>query len=485
MYLITSLSFVSDVSFKVEEKTLITNSPYLITNDTSYDKAQNIISLVSNLIMPNQTKIIPSRIPPIEYKPGDCIKIKKYIHPLDFPGVDVQELNLKIPIHDQRVLKAILPTNYQIVFFSSAAIREFTRLYHFKNALVTYMGVFCKDCQVKFPNDHVGVDTSSITVSNRVIENLIIGKTTFIPWGHFLTDSPISSLLYLPEEIVNKSQYYFYKESFFYGDNLKAFGWGHLQRASLYRDATLVKNLYMAVPNDFVNGQTYFFRLLRERLMKLYKCEDIKPTQGTISNKGLYKPRHISNMDKLIERIRETYPNITWTYHSDDQISNTAVAIKILSATKYFVTPCGSAAFKILYMHENTGICIVGMAITDWANLGICQAMGIWCTYSYNPTLPWLDRSTGIIDIEMNLRFLSYLIYAVDNQKWPTVTKDKVEFLFEQDMHRKILDIDPSSSLQIPCNIDKYYDNLIHHKSQPKRCESIKSIYFDRNVPMR
>ncbi|EAY10687.1 hypothetical protein TVAG_364100 [Trichomonas vaginalis G3] len=430
-------------------------------------------------------KLIPSKVNPIEYKPGERISITKYIHPLDFPGGEVMELNLQIPVHDQRVLKGILPTNYQIVFFSSAAIREFTRLYHFKNALVTSRGVFCRDCQVKFPNDHVGVDTSSITVSDKVIEHLIIGKATFIPWGHFMTESPISGLIYFPEEVVNKSQIYFYQGSYFYSSNLNAFGWGHIKHASISWDATLVKNLYMSVPNDFVNGQTFFYRLLRERLMKRYNSKNVKPTQGIISNKPQSSSRFIKNFDPWVKSIKDKYPDIPWTVITDDQITNTGDAIKVLAATKYFITPCGSAAFKIVYMHENTGICIVGMAITDWANLGVCQAMGVWCTYSYNPGLPWIFKGTGIIDIEMNLRFASYLIYAVDHQKWPSVTEDKVEFLFEQNIHRKILDIDPASSIQVPCDIDSYYYNLTNNISQPKRCESIKSLYFGNNIPMR
>lgn len=415
---------------------------------------------------------------------GQKYHIKNVIYPHEFPDVSYQEMNYNIPVYDERICRGVRKLSWMIVYYSSAAVREFTRLYHFRNAIVTSSGVFSTDSMVAFPNWAARVAQSEITMSDKVIDHLIIGKPTFYPWGHFITDSPISALLEFPEEIVNKCQLYFYMSSYYFRDNLQQMGFGHLKFANIEHEGTLVKNLYVSAPNDLVTSQSHFCRLLREKLFKLYNVKNITPTKGVISNRPSHGSRYIQNIDDWIKAIKTSYPKIDWKFYSDHELGRIKETVAILSEAKYLVTPSGSNAMKCLYMQEDTGMCMLDMEIDNWSILGLAQALGIWVSSSYNPNFPWIDRSKGPIDIAMNIRFLGYLIYAVENKKWPKITQDNVSFLFEQNIHREILAKDPSISIMVTCDYKSFHYNVTHNLPYDKTCRDPIFEWFKENLPL-
>ncbi|EAX95352.1 hypothetical protein TVAG_078080 [Trichomonas vaginalis G3] len=119
---------------------------------------------------------------------------------------------------------------------------------------------------------------------------------------------------------------------------------------------------------------------------------------------------------------------------------------------------------------------MIGSDVDNWPCYGVSHCLGIWTTVSYNTELPFHSQSEDI-NISKNLKFLEYMIYAVDNQKWPSQIDFDVSYYFEQDIHREIIAIDPKASILVGCDFNKYLSNLKQNISQDKRCGEENNLY--------
>ncbi|EAX95353.1 hypothetical protein TVAG_078090 [Trichomonas vaginalis G3] len=287
---------------------------------------------------------------------GKTLNITSWKKWKDIPNLEVKELYFNIPINKLMAMVQNCPKSYLITYFSSSAVREFTRLIHIKNVFVTKEGIYKDSSEIKLPNSKIKFRSKKILFNGTIYDKLIYGVNTWGAWGHFLNGSPLSGLLYFPEEIVRQSMFYWQVQDMRFAHDVYEFGFQIAGIAVIDSTAVFVRDLYISAPIDIVNGQNHFTRMLREKVYKFYKLENVIPKYGLITNRRPGSNRCVRNMDEFIKEIKAKYPHIEWLYRNDSQLIDTPRAVKDLANTKYFICPAGSNSFKCVFLHENCGM---------------------------------------------------------------------------------------------------------------------------------
>ncbi|KAI5536474.1 glycosyltransferase family, partial [Trichomonas vaginalis G3] len=391
---------------------------------------------------------------------------------------EMKELNFISPYADNKLVMLIGKGRiYDVLFCFSAAAREFTTYYHFQHVLVTSQGIFTDDSFLIFPWAKKTYSKSRITNSHREIDHLILGSIHFGPWGHFISDSPMAGLLYLPKDIVKKSKLAIMGNQGYVRRNLDELGFQDVPLHHLSWSFELVHNLYVLSPQDRPNGQVHFNCELRDHIFKLYNLSDIIPNYGVITNRPYGRARHVTNIQELIVVVKNHFMNIRWEFHDDSQLGSIKSCVQVLAGAKYFITPPGSSGFKAMMMKEKTGIYFIGSNFEDWANIGFCQSLGIWAVYNKNMNLGHIG-SPAAIDIESNFKYIKLLIETVDKQKWPSYANDipDSEFMIDLSVIKKILEIDNRVSILHNCNVTEFYEKVKSDPSHNKFCGD--NIYY-------
>lgn len=425
---------------------------------------------------------------PIEWENQQVfLHITKYIAPQDVPLVTVYQVIYEFPsLPMKNVLRSKGEWDYSRLAYLSAAYRESVRIYHYKNIYFNNHDLYTQDSLICLYSSYKTFINEYIRVSDRVYDSVIIARQHYKAFGNYVSDSPLFLLINMPQEITRKSVF---------------INWGRLDEvtAQIFDDHGLewvdfngvcldlnyAKNLYFAESPDFAFGNLRVLLKLRDIAYNKYNVSIIKPHIGLVTNNPAGKPRHVHNMDEFIEAAKKNYPDLEWRFEDDKKLSFINQSIKTLAATKIYVTVPGSLAFKAMYMQKGTGVFIFGTNIDEWSNYIITYVLNIWCTCTRNKYLHHDKNLTGPIDVDYNIKYLKYLMYAVDHQGWcnDALSDTETVLLFDMEPVKQILEYNPNIALLPSCNLTNYYKYITTDPFHYTRCGNNELFKIVNDLP--
>ena len=158
------------------------------------------------------------------------------------------------------------------------------------------------------------------------------------------------------------------------------------------------------------------FPLLREKIAKYYQLDKIKATEYFVCNKKEGKARHYTNMEEL-RSILISDTKLDWKVLKDD-FSDKVTTVRTFASAKLIVLPCGSISFNVLYMKKYTGTVQLMADRVEFPSTRMSLMLGVWTVAILHPHMKHFG-GPGAANIPVVVESTKYVLYAIDNGKWP------------------------------------------------------------------
>ena len=315
---------------------------------------------------------------------------------------------------------------YMCWFPSSGMVREIVTVLLYQNVFFNaWETVATTKERIGFYDDD-SIQLSPKETGNDIYDNIIViysvhGST----FGHLLHDI-LPILIKLPQDLYNRSYISLNNmpETLFQITDVLGYP---REKFVLNRDNYLfARNLYVYKTFEPINGlHVSGCPLLQKVLRKKFDLEKIEPTRYVISNRD--GNRMIRNFKEVSEEILTKIPNIPWEivvipYHCIAEYA------KILATVKVWFTPCGSNACNAFFMKSGTGICLSMSQNIDMANFAICYSCNQWAIGFINVGIEHFNLGGGMCTIELAIKSLNALLYAMKHKSWPTLNNSYFAF---------------------------------------------------------
>ena len=155
--------------------------------------------------------------------------------------------------------------------------------------------------------------------------------------------------------------------------------------------------------------------ILREKLVKYYGLENIKPEYYGFMNKD-NNNRKILNLKEIINLIESEY-NIAFKELRVNQPNRIDFA-RYMSSIKLLICPGGSMAYNVIFMKENTGFLTFDAECLDGPDIQISCHLKLWHIEIVHPKVPHFNVPLNA-NITRTLYSFRVINYAVEHQKWP------------------------------------------------------------------
>lgn len=389
--------------------------------------------------------------PPNYYVP---LNVASKINIKQIPEVNYTVIfNNNTRIRNERVLTSNIPPQSNILLFKSNLVREYLFLYHIQHAYVGELSIIYNNSQVDMPTTVPEILTDVRLSIDVIYTSIVYLFTQFGVYGHRLTDGIVASLINVPKEIYEKSYVatrfnYVHLREFLDLLDIKCKGTVELNSTFIQCD-----NVYIVKSYEEMNGMLISARDVRDKMYEVLNLSHVVPKLGAFSNRKRGKKRYISNMKAFMKLAQTKYKDVQFI---EIKYKDLFIGIKdmftLMSNVKYLITPAGSSAFNILFMKNNTGCCIIGSNIHDWADYGLAHVLNVWLAYCSNSHISH-DRVgwNQNIDLQRNMIYFDRVVYAVEHSKWPaeSYSDRSVKILFNLDITKKIMEKNPYLSYSV------------------------------------
>lgn len=157
---------------------------------------------------------------------------------------------------------------------------------------------------------------------------------------------------------------------------------------------------------------------LKQLFERSFKLSDIKPTKYYFTNRKQYRPRHIHNLDEIIDAAKKRFPAIEWDYINDTETSTLVAASKVWATAKFVFAPIGSNIVKCVFMKDNGVLVIPCTFHPDFSIAHFASACHIF-------SLHWREFKTshisGIgeaISVWRSLDMIERGLICLKNRQW-------------------------------------------------------------------
>lgn len=172
--------------------------------------------------------------------------------------------------------------------------------------------------------------------------------------------------------------------------------------------------------NPYISLNTYGISTVRlkEIFHKKYFLDKIVPENYCFSNRPKGKPRHIHNLQDVMDVVSAKLKDIKWKM-IDDSFPSLKETAMVWKSVKFIFCPDGSNIVKCIFMADNCVVIAVTSGYPEWSIAMFCAAAKIF-ELQYDGMTGNHHSGTGSpIDVSLALRMIKVGLHALNNQKWP------------------------------------------------------------------
>ena len=305
-----------------------------------------------------------------------------------------------------------------VQIFSSAIARELCRLIHIKDVYCNsnkVIALYNKQIIIYSEKNNVKYKTQDL----QYHENIIY---LFSEWGnvfaHFVHDC-LPQLILIPKDIIEKSMIMI---SFNINISIQYFELLNISKDQILYDNKIwyfTNNLYICYSIEPHNGfNMYSFPKIVDLLRTRLNITTINAYRYVFMNRNKGEKRYIENMNEFYIFTKKEMNHINWendklNYTKLNQIAFNFATIKLL------VTPSGSHTIYMIFMNRNytVGICLIQSEWIDLPNYITAYNNEIWMN-GFCHSWKHHDNSPHNCSIEIGIRTVSNLYYAITSHKW-------------------------------------------------------------------
>ena len=319
----------------------------------------------------------------------------------------------------------------ELLYFPSSLVREYKRLYHFKNiyASTRYSLAIENGIVDLWPNLTYlpYLDKPTVGPYDHVVYLATLWPNVF---GHLIHDV-LSSLITFPTELLEKSYLLVPFNLNITKQYLQILGFPLNNVIQHNGSWVFAQNLYLQVPLEPVNalsviGLPLVTKKLHERLM----LDRTKPTRYVFSNREKNQQRYVHNFHAFFDATKNAFPEYPWEIANVNN-SNVARNAQQMNLVKVWVVPSGSNVFNIIFMNKEAGICLIMSEYADYPNFGAAYALDLLMIGFTNDFKHW-HTNGGSCDVQLGVQTVGKLIDMMESNNYSLERGWKLAFNIPQ-----------------------------------------------------
>ncbi|EAX99696.1 hypothetical protein TVAG_468660 [Trichomonas vaginalis G3] len=245
-----------------------------------------------------------------------------------------------------------------------------------------------------------------------------VGSKWVIMYGHWICDA-LAPLLFLPQEIMNKSIFLLPVNSSIYREALEVFGFSSDRILFLEHNQWVFAHHFHTVYNpETVQGCIHIgLKKLSNMMRKRFNTTNIVPTRYGFYNRPMGN-RHFFNFFEFLEIAKFRFPEIRIFVLETLYPTFRESVIAYASCLMYF-GPTGSNFANLVWMNPHT-VCIVGFGnMHDDPVIANALIKNIWIVSFQVPGMYHHGSFTGTIDFPLAIKAINKGLFVLKNQRWP------------------------------------------------------------------
>ena len=257
-------------------------------------------------------------------------------------------------------------------------------------------------------------------VSYYVDEVIAFGHSSVGILGHWFFDF-LTSLMMLPEDILNRAKVLVRSENGFSGDTLKLLGIRNDQILKVSNGSWIYANVvYSMNPAPHIHNFGLPMRKLADKLKAALKLDNSTQPDGYYIMNRYSRQRMLKDDDikELLKYLRKG-SLIEWKIYNDDANTIKEYA-NVWNDVKFAFAPTGSNLVGIMFIHKNSVLVIAQCNLRDTAFINLALTFEAKVVSFSNANSVHFDEK-NYIELDMNLakRCAKLGLYAVNHGKWP------------------------------------------------------------------
>ena len=299
--------------------------------------------------------------------------------------------------------------------------------------------------------------------TNCGFRHVLAAITPWTSFGHFIND--IIGPLMLIEEYIWDLDPVFCCPPFdasIVRQYLDIAGHSNIKYVQLKNQMIFAENLYVIRgKTEYETSGFYTLNILRRKIFSYYNLSAVQPNDYGYMNK--HGQRHFTNLKELIETLEQENENVSFKFVSVNSPDRTTYA-KTMATFKLFISPCGSIAYNMIFMHENTGYITLSSLLIDFPNLKTALDINIFLITITHRNM-WHFRSKGDANIKRVSYCFKILQQAIQQKKWPN--DHKLFLPFNENYYREKVGKDPDYTLEVGQVVGHLYYEYMKNYSLP------------------
>ncbi|EAY15031.1 hypothetical protein TVAG_019310 [Trichomonas vaginalis G3] len=272
------------------------------------------------------------------------------------------------------------------------------------------------------------VAKNSIKPNTQAYEEMVYVYQFWNMFGHNIEDY-VAALMFVPKELNDRGFFVLtppcctnitYQIARYLGINVT-----FVTIRDERREQIFAKKLWIITSRELGHGYASGgFHRMRAIIFQKEEYKKIKPERYVVVNRPPRSRRFFDDANKLVKILNENTTlekGCQWVRDDKSYGIPFSDMIKYWMSLKVLVTVQGSGIYNGIFMHENTGMCLLFCDIVDTPNLQLCTHLHIFTIGVIHPGRPILSYKAQPTNYTDMVTYTQRVVDAVYNGHWTSL----------------------------------------------------------------